>query len=77
VSEAVSGGSEQPIDPSKAADLLAQSRLRLDALSAALAALDEEGAGCCVHCGRELPADLLAADPLAVRCPSHQQPGRE
>jgi len=48
--------------------LLAQARDRLDALDAALARLDAGQYGVCESCGREIPAERLAARPDATRC---------
>jgi RNA polymerase-binding transcription factor DksA len=43
----------------------------LDAVEAALGALDDGTYGRCRHCGQPLPDDLLARDPLAGDCGRH------
>jgi RNA polymerase-binding transcription factor DksA len=40
----------------------------LDAVDAALSRLDDGCYGTCSRCGQDIPAPVLAADPLADRC---------
>jgi RNA polymerase-binding transcription factor DksA len=44
----------------------------LDAVEAALARIDAGGYGRCATCGEAIDDAVLAADPLALGCPSHR-----
>ena len=56
-------------------DLLAQAEADVAALDVALAQLDAGTYGQCVGCGREIPAERLAAHPTADRCLGCAQAG--
>jgi len=62
--------SEAVDDRSDPAALLARAEAQLTAVDDALRRLDEGTYGVCVRCGDALAADQLAADPLAVACPT-------
>jgi hypothetical protein len=70
-----------PADPEPAApapsddeidlELLASVEADLEAVDAALAALDDGTYGACVVCRTPIDAEVLASDPVRRTCPSH------
>jgi RNA polymerase-binding transcription factor DksA len=58
-------------DYSSEAALLDQLTADLEGIDAALRRVDEGTYGTCEVCGAPIADDVLAADPLAVRCAGH------
>jgi len=71
VDEDVSGGDQEAFNP----DLADQLEGDLEAVTAALARLDQGIYGTCSVCGATVPTDVLASDPVSETCGGHATVG--